>query len=481
MSRFPKLQNNVLRFCREEKLFVSGSCVVAGVSGGADSIAMLHILHSLRRALGIELVVAHLNHHLRGVAAKMDQQLVAECAADLGLRFFGGSAYVRERARRRDLSLEAAAREARLEFFRSVVRRTDASAIVLAHTADDQAETFLLRLLRGSGMSGLAAMAPLTELNRLLIARPLLRTDRSALLSYLRSNAIQWREDESNRDPAYTRNRVRHQLLPLLESEFDPAIRGILQRTAAILREDDKLLEMITADAIQTLRDMQGRLNMSGVRQLPVALQRRVIRQWLTTVLQTVLPPDFDTVERILRWMGRRRSSGKIELDEDILLSAEYDWLSVGGRNRSAGNVISTHQSVCSVIMPRTGTVYWPPDGLRVTTWTAPGIWKRRPEGIGKWPCRATVSLKAAGRRRLRLRSRQPGDRFSPLGMSGTRKLQDIFTDARVPVDLRDSIPLIVCGEEIVWVPGYRVARGWEVKDASERVQHIVIEKGIEE
>ena len=477
MNKFPKLQNGILRFCRDESMFAPGSRVVAGVSGGADSMAMLHILQALSRPLGIELVVAHLNHHLRGSAASMDEQVVAECAAQLGLRFYGGSAYVRERARRRKLSIEAAAREARLEFFRRIVRRADASAVALAHTADDQAETFLLRLLRGSGMSGLAAMAPLTDLDGLLVARPLLLTGRRALIDYLRSNGLQWREDASNRDPAYTRNRVRHKLLPLLESEFDPAVRSILQRTAAILREDDKLLEVVTADALQTLRDVHGRLSMAGLRQLPLALQRRVIRQWLAVTLQTSLPADFNTIDRIIRWMGCRRSCGQLELERGMQLTAEYAWLRVGGRSQSAGELTSGRKSGCSVILARTGTVYWPPGGVRVTTWTAPGLWEKRSEGVGKWPCRATVALAPAGRRRLRLRCRQPGDRFNPLGMNGSRKLQDIFTDARVPVNLRDNIPLLVCGEEIVWVPGYRVARGWEVKDASQRVQHILIEK----
>ena len=470
------LPNEILRFCHKESLFTAGSRIVAGVSGGADSIAMLHLLHGLSNRLGIELVVAHLNHHLRGHAAKVDERFVAECAAALGLRYYGGSAYVRERASRRKLSIETAARQARQEFFRRIVRQTDSAGVALAHTADDQVETFLLRLLRGSAMSGLTAMDPITSINGLHVFRPLLQTKRETLIHYLKKSSIHWREESSNLDPVHTRNRVRHSLLPLLEDQFSPAIRKILLRTVGILREEDRLLELITADYRKKLQAPDDRLDINGLRCLPEALQRRIIRQWLALSSYGKIT-DSSELDRIVRWAASRRAGGLIELSEGLGVVAEYDHLSLVSMKEQGRINAQQTQSLCAVHVPRTGTTIWPPGGLRVITWTAPGVWKEKPSGVARWPCRATVSLERAGRRRLRLRSRQPGDRFFPLGMKGSRKVQDIFTDARVPLAQRDNIPLIVCGEEIIWIPGYQVARGWEVRDPQCNAQHIVIEK----
>lgn len=471
-----KFQNDVLRFCRQEQMFSSGIRLLVGVSGGADSVALLHLLAATREKTGIKLFVAHLNHNLRGKSAAADCAFVGSLAKELSLPFESGSARVKLRAQNHKLSIEAAARAARHDFFRRCVRKYKADAVALAHNADDQAETFLLRLLRGSGMNGLSAMTPVCNVGGLKIIRPLLKTSREKIEEYLCKDGLAWCEDQSNSSREHTRNRVRHILLPLLEREFDASVRSILRRTAEIMRDDNELLEKIGTERMVTLLNAEKGLDLSGLREQPRALQRRILRCWIKFTMPG-FQPVFNDIEAIRRFVSGYHASGFLQLPDERRIQIVYDRLYCEGRqvlHRSKADK-KPHGPV-RVAVPRTGTVRWSLGRLMVHTWTGPGVWKDTPPGAGCWPCRATINPTAAGRRRFWLRTRLPGDRFLPLNMKGSRKIQDIFTDERVPVAVRDNIPLLVCGDEIVWVPGYRVARGWEVKTPSSPSMHIVIE-----
>ena len=240
MSRYmlEKTQHSV----RKHGLIRRGQHVLVAVSGGADSVAMLLALDELKRLLGIRLTVAHLNHHIRGNEAKKDAEFVRKLAAGLKIPFVGGDADVPRLAKSRGLSIEMAAREARYEFLADAARKKGADVIATAHTADDQAETVLLKLCRGAGSRGLSGIPRETTINGVRVVRPLLDVTRVEIESFLRRKKQAWREDRTNRDTAYLRNRVRHELLPMLESKLNPGIREALLRTADILREEDDLL-----------------------------------------------------------------------------------------------------------------------------------------------------------------------------------------------------------------------------------------------
>lgn len=246
-----------------------------GVSGGCDSVALLHLL--VERGYR-KLVVCHLHHGLRGRAAEADARFVGRLAAKLGLVAEIAAADVRGAAREHGMSLEEAGRAARLQFFARVARSTRARTLFLAHHADDQVETFLQRLLRGAGARGLGGMAAEAQWGTLRVVRPLLHVWRRELQARAEEAGWKWREDASNTDRAHTRNRVRHDLLPALEAAAGREVRATLWRTAEILRAEDEWLGALTEDVLAA---QQSPLAVGALRSMPRALQRRLLGAWL--------------------------------------------------------------------------------------------------------------------------------------------------------------------------------------------------------
>ena len=263
--------------------------MLVGVSGGRDSIALLHWLH----ARGFrKLIVCHLDHSLRA-ESRADAKFVATLAARLGLVYESTRSNVASIAKRRKLSIESAAREARYKFFARMARKHACQRVLLAHHADDQVETFLFNLLRGSGPAGLAGMAPCsTRADGLLLARPLLGVWREEIDAYIATHALAFREDASNADPRHTRNRIRHAALPALESALGRDVRRALWRTAELLRAEDEHFA-----AAPELQGIPEQLDTAALRALPLALQRRLIHAWLRA--HGVGDVGFDEVESV--------------------------------------------------------------------------------------------------------------------------------------------------------------------------------------
>jgi tRNA(Ile)-lysidine synthase len=273
------LQAAVRRSLREFGVPAPGQTVVAALSGGPDSVALLHALHSAAPRMGFRVVAAHLDHGLRP-ASGADAAFCRNLAEGLGVSVHMGSADVRGRARRERAGLEDAARAERYSFLRQVAWKEGASAIALGHTRDDQAETLLLRLLRGAGSAGLGAMRP----KRGDLIRPLLRISRADVLAHLAAHGLDWREDPSNADLSLRRNRVRHELLPYLEARVNPSARRTLARTAAILADEAAWFAGEAARLLPSLsRPVAGGITLDrpALRGVPTALARHVLRRAL--------------------------------------------------------------------------------------------------------------------------------------------------------------------------------------------------------
>ena len=467
-------------------LVTPGERLLVAVSGGADSVALLTGLHRLAPGLSLRLTVAHLDHRIRGKAAVADAAFVQQFCKDLGVFCVTGRSDVPRRARRKGISPEMAAREARYAFLARTARKVEADAIVTAHTADDRAETVLLKLCRGAGPAGLAGISRRSEacpapcsptarsgarvggpafakasagkrVSGVRILRPMLEIWRADIEAFLKAEGVDWREDETNRNTDYLRNRVRHEILPLLERRLNPAIKPTLNRTAEIVGEEDRYLE---AQARERLGDCVDEVGACHVTAIPLALRRRVLRLWL---VQSGFPVElltFDLAERIERLLLSKRGTTTLDSGGGWVLKRRYGRLSLDRRAVTAPEPFR-------IALRVPGETLLPEQGLSIVIAAAPGIEKPRGAVCGELPARASLGRKAVGRRRLYARSWKPGDRMRPFGMRGSRKLQDIFVDAKVPADRRLDIPVFECGGEIVWLPGYRVARGWEVKDAT--------------
>jgi tRNA(Ile)-lysidine synthase len=445
----------VYKTIRDRALWREGAHIVAGVSGGADSVAMLYALCDWSRRYPLRLTVAHLHHGIRGAAADRDAEFVQQTAWSLGLPCIVGFADVPARAKTSGESIEMAARAARLEFFARVCEHTRAEALALAHTADDSAETLLLRLLRGGGLQSLGGISPVARVGSLRIVRPLIDVTRAQVEAFLRRHSLRWREDRTNRDRSILRNRLRHELMPLLESRYQPGIRRVLARTAERVREDVALLEPLIRRAER--RAAAGAdLAVDALRAMPPALCRHVLARWL-----------------------RRRGAPESGIDADLLMrvqsaieaGAARIQLKFGLRikTRSGRLVLAKERPPPRTPRARAlsipGQVRWLA-GHVVSARPGTGI-LRPPRGrVGDAPVEVTIRRPREGER-LTVRAVWPGARFAPIGLRGTVKLQDLFVDHRVPRDRRAEIPLVTCGNEVVWVPGHRIARAWAVASES--------------
>ena len=307
-----------------------GALVLVAVSGGADSIALLHALVHLRARFGLRLAVAHLHHGIRGAAADADARFVQRCAQRLGLPLVTERADVPRHARAEGVSLEMAARAARYAFLARAARQLHAAAVAVAHNADDQAETVLLRLARGAGPQGLGGMDPVSRQGGLKIIRPLLGVSRPAIIAFLKAHRLRWREDASNRDPHFLRNRVRHEILPLLERRLNPQIRTALQRTAEVLREENKFLERLATQALpQHTGPDRPTLSVTRLAALPLALRRRALRLWLSAAGVEPEQLDYAAIAVALALLAQKRGTKSVDLGGGWKIIRHYARLAV--------------------------------------------------------------------------------------------------------------------------------------------------------
>lgn len=449
----------------------AGDHVLAGVSGGADSVALLAVLCRLGKKHGFQVTAAHLNHGIRGKAAEKDSEFVAELASGLGVRCVIGRSDVPHRARRKAISLEMAAREARYSFFKRTARKIDATVIATAHTADDQAETILLKLMRGAGAEGLAGIAGKTTISGMTVVRPMLDSAREEVVAFLNRQRLEWREDLSNRDVSFLRNRVRHELLPMIEQRFNPSIAEALCRTAGILGAENQWMNLLAAEKLGRYTRPGGALDIAGLHDEHMAARRRILRLWLVAAGVAAEQLTFDMVCRTDKLIGKRCGSGALDFPSGVVVRRQYDRLVL---EKSRGEKPAAPFRM-RIQVP--GETLLAEKGLRIVTTVAPGLSKERRRTPGSLSARASIRMSSIGKSRLYVRNWKAGDRIAPLGMRGTKKVQDIFVDEKLPVRRRNDVAIFECGGEIVWIPGYSVARGWEIIDRSIPALQIRVER----
>lgn len=449
----------VASFCEEHSLFNQGDRVVVGVSGGADSTALLHILLELAPKWKLTLAVTHLNHKLRGRDAEEDQEFVTGLAQKHNLPTFIESEAVEELAKRRGEGTEEAGRFARYLLFYRAKERFGAQKVALGHTASDLVETFLARLMRGSA-SGLYSIAPKRSDG---VVRPLLGVWRRDILTYLLENDIHFREDVTNLDENYERNRIRHQLLPLLREEFNPRVEEALMRTVLLLSRDEKYLGVQAEEALSTASsegesasDEETILEGASLAKLHPAVLSRIIRL-LASRLSPGYPPAAERVEGLMELIYAGRSGCWWLLPH---LSAEV----------SSGKVRFFCDDSAKVADKRYSTVV--DDSCPKTTLSVPGETRIGEEvsiiqvviipkdEYSPSPAdeSALTLLLDAEKVKGELHARAPkkGDRFRPQGLGGSKLLSDLFTDLKIPVWERKRAVVIEDGEGILGVVGLR-------------------------
>jgi tRNA(Ile)-lysidine synthase len=437
-------------------LFETGERVLVGVSGGPDSTALLCALHALRENFGWTVGAIHVNHQLRGEESEEDARYVGELCREREIPLRIVRIDVSEHLRRFGGNKQDVARRLRYEAFREAAGEWGASRLALAHHADDQAETILMRILRGTGPGGLAGMERIRRWNGIWIVRPLLSFTRQEIEAFCKEQGLRPRQDSSNFSTAYTRNRVRLQLMPMLES-FNPRVREALVQLSDIVREEERVWEQwVKKEAGRvTIRREKGlaELDVSSFLHLPVALQRRTVKLILSYLLDEGTPEaTLDAVERARMLAVGDHPSASADLPGGILAEREYGILRLTRRNNMTMDPAKAMRAgVVRIPLAIPGTTR-----LSGLSGVIEAIETDRrlhdPGTCSDWAVFDLDALDAP----IVVRSRLPGDRMTVFGMEGTKKLKDLMMEARIPRRVRDRHPVVEAGGRVLWVPGVR-------------------------
>ena len=449
------------------------STLLAALSGGADSTALLHALHDLSDALNLTLHVAHFDHNFRPEAAE-DARFAASIAQQLGLPFITEHADpIAYQRQHRISSFEAAARELRYRFLSRAAASINASAVALGHNADDQAETVLMHLIRGSGLNGLRGMDALTlwhssdGLQQATLFRPLLTVTKDQLRHYCQQRNIPYREDPANRDMRFTRNRVRHQLLPTLR-QYNPRISEALVRLAQTASQETNYIEEQTENAWQFLAHPEPdkiTLDRPSLISLPTAMQARLLRKSYETLIGSTRRLQASHIEAMLALLQQDPQS-EASLPFGLQASSTHEYLTI---SRSAPIPSTRLQGERQLALPNPGTQ---PSITHLPGWNITTEWAAPTSAVPTDPFTAILDV-AHPTPDLSVRGRRRGDRFHPYGMSSEKKLQDFLVDSKIPASQRNSIPLLVLDGKLAWVVGHRVAHWAAVHPGSQHVLRI--------
>lgn len=514
-ARAPELSGDVVELLGGPR----ASPVVAAVSGGSDSVALALVLSTKRNAGDLPpLHLAHLNHKIRGKEAEHDECFVRKLADRLSLPLTAGETDVPAAARERRVSLETAARECRYEFLEGVARELGARWVLLGHTADDQLETVLANLMRGAGIHGLAGMPcsrPIAPESRVFILRPLLEYPRGELIHYLHALGEAYCTDHTNLDTTYTRNRVRHELIPALEESW-PTIRDDVTDFARVMGELDGLLEGRAREWVKTHAEAgnQGEVPLEEMNALEEPLLSYVIRRLIACTLGDLRRINEVHVKMIMELLAAGTTGASLDLPRRLVVRRGYGSLRFerGGRRtpESSGQAGASVTVVppqvpqaASLAVP--GRVCWGRWTFETAVLEGGQVWRELSELCGRSRIREFDNPPREASERMRVfirelrridpeaveyldfdrvadrdlvvRSRRPGDRFTPLGAPGQKKLKDFLIRRKVPRAERDHIPIIVAGDEMLVVVGLGVANGAALTPDTRRVLSIHAEQ----
>lgn len=438
----------------KNRMITTGDKIVVGVSGGPDSLCLLHVLKKLSRELGCNLYAAHLNHKFRGEAADADAAFVGEICMEWGIpafiEVFDVPAYIEETG----LSPEEAGREIRYRLFDRVCEKVGGNKIAVAHNLNDHVETILMRFMRGSGIDGLKGI----EAVRGNIIRPLLEIDRFRIEEYCDENGLEPRIDKTNLESVYHRNRIRLELIPYIEKNFNPNIKMALSRFSELVKDENDFLEIEAGEKLRDIAEFyEDRvvIDVSMFSVLHTALQRRIVRQCIERLSDTLKGFDFKHFEGVLE-LRSKTTGAAIMLPHKLKAFISYDKLVLA----KDIDIVKTDKKCYYKLK------YEYDNSIDIAKGSIT-ISRKNAEKIGELRGHKDViyidpeSIKEG----LVLRCRKPGDMFAPIGMKGTKKLKEYLIDEKVPRDKRDELLFIADGSEIVWIVGGRLSEKYKITE----------------
>ncbi len=434
--------------------------VVVGVSGGPDSLSLLYILYDIRGKFGLKLYVAHINHGIRGYEADEDARFVEKTAGILDLPFFVRKVNVPEIVKETGVSSEMVGRNIRYNFFNEVAAKNGAQKIAVAHNKNDLAETFLLHLIRGSGPTGLVGIRPVNG----RVIRPLIDISREEIDEYIRSNNLKPRIDATNYEEIYNRNRVRLKIIPYMQ-KLNPEVVDSIARTSALLREDESFFEDIVQKLEQDCINVEaGRVSVSAEKllQFKPSVRNRVIRYAVKLLKGDYLNLELKHIGYVVNLAKDCRTGSRIDLPDGLVAEARYGKIIfMKGAVKGPGMFYYELQPGQELFLP----------GLGCEISARPLVKDEMELQHNLLTAYIDYDKVKNG---LAVRNRRPGDRLVPLGMKGTKKLKKLLIDEKIPREERDSIPIVVDGDELVWVAGVRLSERYKVDSFTENVLQLI-------
>ncbi|SHL11977.1 tRNA(Ile)-lysidine synthase [Desulfatibacillum alkenivorans DSM 16219] len=451
---------------KEHAMLFRGARVLAGVSGGPDSTALVHVLSRLQKEFALQLGVAHVNHCLRGEESDRDALFVQEMANSLDLPFHPETVDVAAAQKESGLSLEEAAREARKAFFSRVMQEHGYDLAALGHHADDNAEWMLISLIRGTGAGGLSGIPPVNGKT----VRPLFKLTRKEILEYCRENDLKWVQDSTNQDQSILRNQIRLHLLPILESQYNPAIVQGLNRLSDILRLEHQWMDGMARDFLdEHAKPIKNGLELSLVHLVtqPLAMQRRIVLQAMAQVRGNTRKTSWTHVHDVLNLTSRGKSGSQAHLPDglearrvqrklEFILHGSPDW----------ARTPSQPGEEWRVVLDGPGTYRIPQAGLTLVCCEEK---KTENPFISEDPMEVCMDLERASFP-LTFRPWKPGDRFTPLGAGGTQKVKKFLIDHKVPAQDRQNIYVLTNRETVLWLVGRRLAEPAKILSKTRRI-----------
>ncbi|KJU71987.1 tRNA lysidine(34) synthetase TilS [Clostridium baratii] len=461
--------NKFINYIKDNSLLDNGDKVLVGLSGGPDSVCLLHLLHSIKNTYSLKIGAAHINHMLRGDEALKDEEYAKNLCKSLGIEFYSTRLDIEKIAKERGVSTETAGRDERYRFFNEVKDKEGYTKIATAHNANDQAETIIMRMMRGTGLEGLGGIPVMRDG---IYIRPILFLERKAIEDYCEGNNLNPRIDKTNLENIYSRNKIRLDILPYMKENFNPDVVKAINRMALLLQEDN---EYINNEAIKAF------LKYCTVKKDEIIINRelfnkekaiitRVVRKSLTTLSKSVYDFEMKHIKEVIE-LGNIGTNKRIDLPNGIYAENVYGEIYIKKKER----LIKKETEVENLILAKDDI-----DGKEVDFLGCLIQFKvENKEKNLKFNNNDLIKYFDYDKinEYVTVRKRKNGDRIIPLGMTGSKKLKDIFINMKVPKDYRDNIPVIQFDDEIAWVLGVKTSNTYKVTNQTKNILKVMCKR----
>lgn len=453
--------DKVIMTIEKYKMISKGDSIIVGLSGGPDSVCLLHVLNSLKETYDIKIFSVHLNHMIRGIEAQRDEISAIKFSESLGIPCFSRKIRVEEYAAENKMTSEEAGRFLRYKLFDEILKSVGGNKIALAHNMNDQAETVIMHFLRGSGITGLGGIKPVRDDKYI---RPLIFCGRDEIENYCKENTLEPVIDSTNKEEIYLRNKIRLNLIPHLKEKFNPNIIETLSKSSDIFRDDDEYLTMMTLIEQRNISKNSRELYVDKFNKLHICIKKRIIRNMIINVKGNLNGIEITHIEDCIEIVKKGQTGKKISLPDNIECTIQYEVFIID-------KMKSIKDFEYDIVIPG-DTLVEEANTIMKTKIIDKNQYEVNQSHYKK--CFDYDKIKG----KLKIRNRKDGDYIYPSGMTGKKKLKEYFIDKKISREERNYMPLIALGSEILWIPGLRDTKNYKIDENTKNIIEITIERG---